>query len=166
MISHSFSTTAYTVLSGAERSNGSVSDVIRTVLRIMWPAYGLLAGFAVIALLAGKIFLARFLPMYLSAYPIMAILSITLLVRSLNIGLTAIFNSRAMYSTVTRIAAINLGLNLALVLLLAQKYGAVGAAWAALLTESVNTLIQGRGLASVLRVPKSRLVMDNAKLEG
>ena len=166
MISHSFSTTAYTVLSGAERSNGSVSDVIRTVLRIMWPAYGLLAGFAVIALLAGKIFLARFLPMYLSAYPIMAILSITLLVRSLNMGLTAIFNSRAMYSTVTRIAAINLGLNLALVLLLAQKYGAVGAAWAALLTESVNTLIQGRGLASVLRVPKSRLVMDNAKLEG
>src|SRR5439155_24747635 len=135
---------------------GRVSDVFRTGLRIMWPVYGLLAGLAAIALVACKIFLARFLPKDLSAYPIMAILSITLLVRSLTMGLTAIFNSRAMYSTITRIAAINLGLNLALVLLLAQKYGAVGAAWAALLTESVNTLIQGRSLASVPRVPKSR----------
>jgi O-antigen/teichoic acid export membrane protein len=166
MIPQSFSTTAYTVLSSAERSNDSASDVIRTVLRTMWPAYAAIGAFALIVVFTGKVFLAWFFPLYLSAYRIMAVLSIALLVRSLNIALTAIFNSRAMYSTVTRIAAVNLSLNLVLVLFLAQKYGALGAAWAALLGESVNTLIQVRSVAAILRFPKGQLVLGNVNLEG
>ena len=166
MIPQSFSTTAYTVLSSTERNNDTAKNVIGTVLRTMAPAYVIVGSCVLIALLSGRLILARFFPMYLSAYPIMAVLSVALLVRSLNITLTAIFNSRAMYSTVTRIAAANLSLNLVLVLFLAQKYGAVGAAWAALLAESVNTLIQGRSVAAVLRVPKGQLMLGNVNLDG
>jgi O-antigen/teichoic acid export membrane protein len=165
MIPQSFATTAYTVLSSAERSSDGVSDMVRTLLRTMWPAYSFLAVFSVAVFLGGKLLLGRLFPMYLPAYPIMLILSGTLLVRSLNIGLTVIFNSRGMYSTVTRIAAANLALNLVLVFFLTQKYGALGAAWAALLTESVNTLVQGRAAALIPHVPERRLVLDSVGIE-
>jgi O-antigen/teichoic acid export membrane protein len=166
MIPHAFSTTAYAVLCGGERGNDSLGDLIWTVLRTMWPAYVVVGGLALTALFAGKAFLGWFLPTYLSAYPIMAVLSITLLARSMNMGLTAIFNSRAMYSTVTRIAAMNLSLNLILVLFLARKYGAVGAAWAALLTESGNTVVQCRSLASALHFSKVPFIFENADIKG
>jgi O-antigen/teichoic acid export membrane protein len=166
MIPQSFATTAYTVLSNAERGNDGVSDMARTLLRTMWPAYSLIAAFCLTLFLAGKLLLAWLFPMYLSAYPIMLILSVTLFVRSLNIGMTVIFNSRGMYSTVTKIAAVNLALNLVFVFFLTQKYGALGAAWAALLTESINTFIQGRSVALIPHIPECQLVLDSVEIEG
>jgi O-antigen/teichoic acid export membrane protein len=158
VIPHAFSTTAYTVLSHVERNDDGFSVVAKTVLRTMWPAYAIVGSFALFLLLLGKALLARFFPMYLSAYPIMAILSLTLVVRSLNVGLTAIFNSRAQYFAITKIAAVNLLVNIVLVLFLTKAYGAVGAAFAALMTESINTLMQIRGLFSFLRFPSRTLV--------
>src|SRR5205823_8327372 len=129
MIPASFSTTAYAVLSNTDRGKEGVGAAIRTVLRTMWPAYASVGAFAATALLAGKVLLEHFFPMYLQAYPILVVLSLALLARSANMGLTSIFHSRGMYSTITRIAAANLCVNLILVLLLVYKYGAVGAAW-------------------------------------
>jgi O-antigen/teichoic acid export membrane protein len=163
MIPNSFSTTAYTILSRLEWRDDSFRRAIRVVWQMMWPAFTAVAVFATLTLLAGRMFLARLFPAYLAGYPIMAVLSLTLVVRAVNMGLTAIFNSRAYYLTVTRIAAVNLTLNLVLVFFLAQWYGAFGAACAAFLTELLNTLIQGRTLTSVLHAPKNRLVtLENA----
>ena len=159
MIPNSFSTTAYAVLCSVPRSDQSFGQAIGVVWRTMWPAYAFVAGFSALGLLAGRLFLGSISPMYLPGYPVLAVLSVTLLVRSLNMGLTAIFNARAMYSVVTRIAGMNLGLNLVSVFFLVEKFGAFGAACAALLTESINTIIQGRKLASVLRAPKHQLAM-------
>lgn len=166
MVPSCFSTTAYTLLSKRAPVNQSMGRAIRTVLRTMWPAYAAIGFFAATALLGGKALLARFFPMYLQAYPILAVLSITLLVRSLNMGLTSIFHSRGMYLTVTRIAAINLGVNLVSVFWLVQKYGAFGAACAALLTESINTVIQGRVLESVFRPSKAGLLLSSPSIKG
>jgi len=110
-------------------------------------------------LVAARPLLQHFFPMYLQAYPILLILVLALVARSANMGLTSIFNSRGMYSTITRIAAINLCVNLILVLFLTIKYAALGAALAALLTEGVNTAIQLWCLAHVTQAHNSPVPM-------
>ncbi|PYY00018.1 MAG: hypothetical protein DMG64_17965 [Acidobacteria bacterium] len=159
MIPSSFSTTAYAVLSAANPGNDSIARAIRIVLRTMWPAYAAIGGFALTALLASREFLERFFPMYLQAYPILMVLSLALVIRSANMGLTSIFNSRGMYSTITRIAAVNLSVNSMLALLLVPKYGAVGAALAALITEGLNTATQLWALAHQAHRARPSLVM-------
>jgi len=166
MIPSSFSTTAYAVLSSTNPLNDKIGRAIRTVIQTMWPAYAGIAAFAFTALIAGRGVLERFFPMYLQAYPILMVLSIALVIRSANIGLASIFNSRGMYSTITRIAAFNLSVNLILALLLVPKYGAVGAALAALLTEGANTITQLGTLARHAHKPKSDLVMRMVNSQG
>ncbi|MFL6436225.1 MAG: oligosaccharide flippase family protein [Terriglobales bacterium] len=166
MIPSSFSTTAYAVLSSTDSGSNTIRRAMQTVLRTMWPAYTAIGALAVTGLLAGKVFLERFFPMYLQAYPIMMILIFALLARSANMGLTSIFHSRGLYSTITRIAAVNLCVNLILVLLLVEKYGAVGAAWAALLTEGVNTTIQLWNLAYLAHGSNSNLVVGMVNSQG
>lgn len=157
MIPSSFATTAYAVLSSADSGNSSVKRAIAVVGRTMWPAYVAIAALAATAVLAGRTLLQHFFPMYLQAYPILLILSVALVARSVNMGVTSIFHSRGMYSTITRIAAVNLGVNLVLVLFLTLKYAALGAAVAALLTEGVNTAIQAWCLARIAHAPSSPL---------
>jgi O-antigen/teichoic acid export membrane protein len=165
MIPQAFSTTAFALLSKPEHEKDSLSDVMGALLRTMWPAYTLVAAIASALLLGGKPFLLKFLPAYSSAYPVLLALVATLLVRSFNVALTAVFNSRARYSTVTKIAAANLAINLVLVLFLAPKYGPVGAAWAALLTELLNMIMQGRSAVLLLRVSSARFAFGDANFE-
>lgn len=165
MVAHSFSTTSYTLLAHSEHQEDGAGEVSRILVRTMWPAYAFITVVAVIISLSGRILLARFFPAYLSAYPILLVLAFTLLVRTLNVTLTAILNSRARYSTLARITAANLGVNLLLVLLLVQAWGVIGAAWASLLTEGFNALIQGRSVISAL-VPANRLpVVESVNIE-
>lgn len=166
MIPAAFSITAYTVLSGNERSHDSIADTGQTLLRTMWPAYVFIAVVALTGVLEGKWLLAHFLPLYFSGYRIVTVFCIALLVRSVNIGLTAIFNSRAMYPTLTRIAAANVCINLALVLSLTPRYGSLGAAWAVLLTESANTFLQARSLILSRRMARSTLYQEMVNTEA
>lgn len=164
MIPQAFSTTAFTLLSGPEHEKEGLRNLVRPIFMVMWPAYAWVVVIASVIILGGKTFLSGFLPAYSSAYPILLVLAITLMVRSLNILLTAVVNSRGRYWTVTKIAVANLAINLVLVLFLVPKHGALGAAWAALLTEIVNMIVQGRIAFSLLRVSSVRLELSGARL--
>jgi O-antigen/teichoic acid export membrane protein len=162
MIPQAFSTTAFTLLSGPEREKDGMRHLVGAILRVMWPAYAWVTVIASVIILGGKPFLSGFLPAYSSAYPIFLVLAVTLMARSVNVLLTAVVNSRGRYWTVTKICVANLAINLVLVLFLVPKHGAVGAAWAALLTEMLNMIMQGRIAFSLLRVSSARLTLSGA----
>ena len=134
-------------------------------LRTMWPALLLTMAIVAIMLLTGKALLERFFPQYLAAYPILVVLVFVLAARTINVSLTALLNSRAKYLLMAKLSALNLAANIFLVLLLVPKLGALGAAWAALGTESVNTLLQGKGVISVFSGPASDPIARDVLIE-
>jgi len=160
MVPHSFSTTAYTALAAPQYQTAGLGLLTSVLWRTMWPSFAFIAAAAVGAQLGGRVFLARFFPTYLPAYPVLMVLIYTLSVRTLNISLTAVLNSRAQYSVLTKIAVVNLLFNLGLVLVLIPRWGALGAAFAALATESLNTLLQARSLIAGFASSKPQLVPE------
>ena len=109
----------------------------------MWPAYVFIGAAALLLIAFGQSFLGHFAVAYVSAYPVLRILSVVLFLRTVNITLTAVLNSRAKYSLLARITFTNLAINIVLALLLIPRYGIVGAAGAAFATELWNMLVQG-----------------------
>ena len=109
----------------------------------MWPAYLFVVGAGGVLIFFGETILRHFGSSYLAAYPVLLILSIVLLPRTLNITLTSILNSRGQYSALAKITASNLVVNLVLAIVLIRSFGIQGAAWAALGTELWNVIAQG-----------------------
>jgi len=141
MVPHAFSISLFTILS-SRQGLSKRKAVLTAVLHSMWPAY-LFVGCAAGALtLWGDVILRRFGSSYLAAYPVLRIFSAVLIVRSLNITLTSIINSRGKYSAIAKITATNLAVNIVLALLLIPRFGIQGAAWAALGTELWNLIAQ------------------------
>jgi O-antigen/teichoic acid export membrane protein len=165
MIPHSFSMTTYTLLSGPEHQDDSAGAVTRILVKTMWPAYAFILAATTVLFLGGNWILARFFPSYPSAYPILLVLAFTLAVRTLNITLTTVLNSRAKYSMLAKITVVNLLVNLLFVFLFVPRWGALGAAWAAVATELFNALMQGRGLISVLLPAKPKLMVGKLSVE-
>jgi O-antigen/teichoic acid export membrane protein len=140
MVPHAFSITLLAVLSNPRRH--SVHGVVQSVLHSMWPAYLFIgAGVAGVLLYGGSV-LQHFGPNYLPALPVLKILACALVARTANITLTAILNSRGMYSTLARITFGVLAVNVVLALWFVSKFGIRGAAWAALVTELFNLFAQ------------------------
>lgn len=166
MVPSSFSTTTYTLLSNAEHQEVGARQVMRILVRTMWPAYAFIVAAAMVLLFAGKPLLARFFASYLGAYPILLVLVLALAVRTVNVTLTTVLNSRAKYSLLAKITAINLATNLLLVIVLVPGWGALGAAWAAFSTEVLNVLMQLRSVASSLSLPVSpQMAVENLNVE-
>ena len=165
MIPHSFSTTLYSLFSGRRDRNLGVRVDFRTVLRTMWPAYGFAATAVIIAIAAGHYLLAYFFPEYLSAYLVLRLLAIVLLVRTGNVTLTAILCSFGRYSTLARISAATLVINVGLAFILIPRYGPWGAALAALLTESWNCLAQWRSVESSVSSANVEATLAQAKAD-
>lgn len=148
MVPHSFSSTLYSFLSGRDDAGMGTKVDFRSILRTMGPSYGFAVTAAVILIGAGHPFLAHFFPRYLAAYPILRLLLMVLFVRTANVTLTAILCSMGRYSTLAKITAVILAINVGLAFLLIPRYGPWGAALSALLTESCNFLIQWRTVGS------------------
>jgi O-antigen/teichoic acid export membrane protein len=165
MVPHSFSMTTYTLLSGSEHQDDGAGTVTRILAKTMWPAYAFILAATGALFLAGNWMLARFFPSYVSAYPILLVLAFTLAVRTFNITLTTVLNSRAKYSMLAKIMGVNLLVNILFVFLFVPRWGALGAAWAAVATELFNALMQGRGLISVLLPSRSKLLVENVSVE-
>ncbi len=141
-----FATTTYAYLSRPEYQDIVLKEAALILLRTMGPAYLLtLAALATVGLM-GRTLLAWIFPRYLAAYPILLVLGFVVAARTINITLTSLLNSRAKYSLLAKICAVNLSVNVVLVFLLVPRLGALGAAWAALGTESVNMLMQGEAV--------------------
>jgi len=165
MVPSSFATTGYALLSSADYQSAGIGKVSRVLLRTMWPAYAFIATTAMVFLFAGRLLLARFFSGYQAAYPILLVLLIVLSVRTLNATLVAVLNSRAKYSILARITAANLAINLLLVVVLVPRWGALGAAWAAVLTETLSTLMQAQSIIYLLLPVGHALVAENLNVE-
>jgi O-antigen/teichoic acid export membrane protein len=160
LLPYAFSTTTYTLLSGPKHQHCAFSEAVLTVVKAMWPAYAGIAGVVAIVLVAGKPLLSQMAPGYLLAYPILAVVFINLLVRTINISLTAMLNSRGKYATLAKISAANLTVNLLLVSLLVPRWGALGASCAALGTESINAVLQSRSVLSAFTSRSQSVVSE------
>lgn len=150
LIPNSCSSTSYTLLSGGEYQQHGAGRIGRILFRTMWPAYVFAGVTATGVVLFGKSFLTRFFPTYTSAFPIILVLVLTFIVRTINATLIAVLNSRGKYTLLAKITGINLAANLLFVIALVPKWGPLGAAWAALATEVVNGVLQGQGVLSLL----------------
>ncbi len=161
LIPFAFSTTSYTFLSALEYQQAGARKVARILLRTMWPAFVFSSAVAGFALFTGRPLMIRFFPAYRAAYPIILVLVLTLSVRTVNAALVPVLNSRAKYSLLAKITALNLLFNLLFVIALVPKWGALGAAWAAFLTESFNTLMLGQSVvSSLMPIRRSLLARD------
>jgi O-antigen/teichoic acid export membrane protein len=165
MIPHSFSTTLYSLFSGRRDTCAGVKVGFRSVLRTMWPAYGFAVTAAIIAIGGGHYFLGYFFPEYLSAYPVLRLLAIVLLIRTGNVTLTAILCSFGRYSTLARISVATLVINVGLAVILIPRYGPWGAALAAILTESWNFLAQWRAAGSSVSSANVEATLAQAKAD-
>jgi O-antigen/teichoic acid export membrane protein len=166
MVPLAFATTTYAFLSRPQYQEIGLRKVALISIRTMWPAYLLIMAMVTIIPLMGKTFLAWIFPGYLAAYPILVVLGFALALRTINVTLTALLNSRAKYSLLAKIAAGSLTFNLFLVFLLVPRLGALGAAWAALGTESINAVMQGKSVISVLTGPERRLMAGDILMES
>ena len=142
MVPGAFSTTLLSVMSarGAERVGRR--QLASIVWQTMWPAYAFTGCVTASLLLGGEHLLLLFGPAYLAAYQSLRILSFCLLVRTVNITVTALINARGDYYLLARITTVNLLINFGLVILLLPRYGLAGAAMGALGTECWNMAAQ------------------------
>ncbi len=93
------------------------------------------------------------LPAYASAIPILRILAGALVFRTLNATLAGILQGSGRFRLLTGFALWNLLLTYGLLVVLVPRFGASGAAWAVLIGEAVNSLLQ---LALVARTISAR----------
>lgn len=143
MVPHAFSMSLFTILSSRAHHSLKRKDLLAGVLHSMWPAYLFVLGAGGVLIFFGETILRHFGSSYLAAYPVLRILSVVLLPRTLNITLTSILNSRGQYSALAKITASNLVVNLVLAIVLIRSLGILGAAWATLGTELWNLIAQG-----------------------
>ncbi len=142
MVPHAFSISLFTILSARNQESLARKPLMRAVVHSMWPAFVFVACAGGILIFGGESILRHFGNSYLAAYPVLRILSVVLVFRTLNITLTSIINSRGQYSALAKITASNLAVNIAFAILLIPSFGIEGAAWAAFGTELWNLLAQ------------------------
>ncbi|HEX6288545.1 MAG TPA: oligosaccharide flippase family protein [Herpetosiphonaceae bacterium] len=102
--------------------------------------YGVLCAIA-LALIA-PLLIHWLLPQYSPAIPILRMLAVALIFRTLNSCLTSTIQAYGQFSRITRIALLNLCVICGLLLMLVPRLGAPGAALALLIGEVLNTIIQ------------------------
>jgi O-antigen/teichoic acid export membrane protein len=155
MVPHAFSLTLLTVLS---RENQVSPERTALIWRSMWPAYLFSIGCAAFILLFGAQALGVVGPQYVAALPVLHILAVVLIVRTMNITLTAALTSEGDYAALAKITGWLLPLNIVLAIVLVSKLGIRGAAYASLLTECCNFVAQGRLVRSsfAIAVPPLR----------
>ena len=143
MVPHAFSLSLFAIFAGHGHLRSSRNQMMAVIGRTMWPAYAFIIGAAAALILGGQSLLRHFGAGYINAYPALQILAIVLVLRTVNITLTAVLNSRAKYSLLAKITGTNLIINVVLALMLIPHFGIEGAAWAAFGTELWNMLAQG-----------------------
>lgn len=143
MVPHAFSISLFTILSARGHHSLKRKDLLHAVFHSMWPAYLFVICAGSVLMAGGNVILRHFGTSYLGAVPVLRILSVVLLFRTLNITLTSIVNSRGQYSALAKITGSNLLVNIVLAFLLIPRFGIQGAAWAAFGTELWNFIAQG-----------------------
>jgi len=150
MVPIAFSTTLLSLLSGPAGRIGTGAEhrqVFHTTFETLWPAYAFVTLTAIILMLFGRQILSVFGSQYVEGAAILKILAMSLFVRTINVTLTTLINSSGRYRVLAQITASNLLVNIVLVLLLVNRIGLVGAAWAVLGTEAWNTVAQACALS-------------------
>ena len=146
LVPQAFGMTLYAALS---RTEGGVpgNHLGRTAWRTMWPAYALIAVFGAIGLTVGPAIWSKMFPGYGPVALVLRIVIFCLFVRTFNTTATAMLCARGEYSSLAKIAVSTLLLNVVAIVLLVPRWGVLGAACAALLTEIWNGVQQYARLA-------------------
>lgn len=107
---------------------------------------GLALGYGIFVAIMLRLFsgsvLQFALPAYVGAIPIVHVLALAIIVRSLNATLSAFLQAAGLFSVLSWIAAGNLVAMLVLMRGLVPQWGAVGAAWVLVIGEVLNSCIQ------------------------
>lgn len=140
LMAGAFAQSSYSYLSRA-LVNGR-RDVPRLALRYGFGivAYGLIVCF-VLEVFA-PVFIQMLLPEYTPAIPILRVLGLALVLRSINSYLTSVLYAYEHFKWVTAVAVANLFIVATMLLVLVPRWAAVGAALALLSGEAINTVVQ------------------------
>lgn len=142
MVPHAFATTLFALLCRESTESLRGRRLMVAVGRAMWPAYLFIGGTAGALIVGGGALLGHFGPAYVDAYPVLKLLSFTLVLRTINLTLTSVLNSRGRYITLAKITAANLVINLLFAVVLIPRFGIRGAALAVMIAEGVNLAAQ------------------------
>ena len=115
MIPAAFSATLLVLVTTHSAELLTRKQVMNVAVRTLWPAYLFTLAAAAMLILGGSTVLRHFNPAYEAAYPALRILACSLIVRTVNITLTTLINSRGAYYALMRITASNLIVNIVLV---------------------------------------------------
>lgn len=165
MVCVAFSTTLYVLLSGTRDDPRLHVKLWPMVLRTMWPAYGFILLVSSGLFFWGQLLLRFISPNYLAASDLLKVLALVLLVRTVNVSLTSILNSRGQYSVLAKITAICLVVNIVSSITLVSLLGVPGAAWSALITEAFNAVAQGRAVVEDRSVVAAVLTVSDARIQ-
>lgn len=124
------------------RRSGSDVELARAFARVYRSVVVVGAVVAVGVSFSAPLLLPRFLPAYTEAAALIAVLGWSTVFMFANIQTADLLVAVGRTRTVTIVAAVNLGVNVAANLLLIPRYGAMGAAIATVVTEGANTGIQ------------------------
>jgi len=141
LIFSSLSISLYASLSGAW-SVAPPSETRRTIKRVLVPVVLLALGAAFFLSFLGKPFISLLSLEYLKSAEVLQVLSWSLVLKAINMQLTAILNSLGKFRIITVIAVNNLLLSMVFNLILISRYGILGAAATVVLVEGLNMLLQ------------------------
>jgi len=132
-----------------ETKEGRAANTRKNILKVLGVVLSLgLISAIMLSSFSSKI-MGRFFHEYSASANVLMVLSWLIVFKAINVQLTAFINSRGKYSYITVIAVINLMVNITLNLILIQRYGILGVAFAVIGTEALNTLMQS---ACVIRL--------------
>lgn len=142
LVTSAFAITAYSHLS-AILAHRKFAEADRFILR-----YGSLIftyGLAICGLLVlfAPPLIETFLPQYTASIPILRILAAAIVFRTPTASLTCMIQAYGYYRWITYVSAWNLSFIAALLFILVPRMSSIGAAYALLIGEVVNTVIQG-----------------------
>lgn len=137
----SLSISIYAFFSGMSRSS-DIAAIKQKMIKVIVPV-----AIAGILCAAGLSISANWLTSlvsdkYAGAGSVLPVLAFAIVFKALNAQLTALINSGGKYKYITYIALNNLAINVILNLLLIPAAGIKGAAFAAVSTEAINTVVQ------------------------
>jgi O-antigen/teichoic acid export membrane protein len=150
LIFTSLSLSLYAFLSSSKSL--SQPQTKRVVVRVMTFTFVFTLGVAVVLALFSRTIMGLVFKSYLSPAIALSILGGAIIFKAINAQLTAMINAQGRYTVITKVALFNLLINLSVALLLVPRYGVIGAATSVIITEAINTVVQGVYVARFLGV--------------
>jgi polysaccharide transporter, PST family len=156
LVTSAFAVTAYSHLS-AILAQRKFAEADRFILRYSALIFSYGLAICLVLLVLAPPLITALLPQYQASIPILRVLAVAIVFRTPTASLTCMIQAYGHYRKITYVSAWNLTLITVLLAVLVPRLSAIGAAYALLIGEVVNGLIQG---ALLWYVNRKRLVVS------